>query len=173
MMHTHTQTFTGTSFYADTWTRTHTHAEIQYDKVTGLEVKPDEDWWRLNGIPQSHRQTGTATLGSLGSQAMLQKQVGPASWILAQQKMTRKTDENGTFLIIFKFSFLDLYLTCKQLHIHDAWTFVCIPIHFCSPIATATHFYLLGEKATAWVEKEHFSSCWRPYLHTWVPTSNL
>jgi hypothetical protein len=39
--------------------------------------------------------------------------------------------------------------------------FVCIPIHFYSPITIATQFYLLGEKATAWVEKEHFSSCWR------------
>ena len=28
-------------------------------------------------------------------------------------------------------------------------TLVCIPIDFYSPIAPATHFYLLGEKATA------------------------
>ena len=39
--------------------------------------------------------------------------------------------------------------------------FVCIPIHFYSPITIATQFYLLGEKATAWVDQEHFSSCWR------------
>ena len=45
--HPHTHIFTWTNFYADAWT--HTHTDKVWQSHRSREVKPDEDWWRLNG----------------------------------------------------------------------------------------------------------------------------
>lgn len=52
-------------------------------------------------------------------------------------------EENGTFYVFFVYGFVSCLQDMLLGH------FVCIPIHFYSPITIATQFYLLGEKATA------------------------
>ena len=51
--HTHTSTHTHTPSHEPTSTQmlghTHTHTDKVWQRHRSREVKPDEDWWRLNG----------------------------------------------------------------------------------------------------------------------------